>query len=128
MPNRPKGTLIQKIARQSTSARMPPTTSPTNEPAMPATMLIPIAMPRLAAGKASVRIAVELAISSAPPMPWTTRQAISQIAPPAPSIGHRLRAIEANVKTAKPPLYILTRPNMSPRRPNVTTSTAVTTR
>ena len=32
------------------------------------------------------------------------------------------------VKTAKPRLYIRTRPNMSPSRPRLTTSTAVTTR
>ena len=31
------------------------------------------------------------------------------------------------MNTAKPMLYIRTRPNMSPRRPNDTTSTAVTT-
>ena len=39
-----------------------------------------------------------------------------------------LRAIEKNVKIANPALYILTRPYMSPSRPKVTTSTAVTTR
>ena len=37
-------------------------------------------------------------------------------------------AIEATVKMAKPALYMRTRPNMSPIRPSVTTSTAVTTR
>jgi hypothetical protein len=37
-------------------------------------------------------------------------------------------ATENNAKIAKPRLYIRTRPNMSPRRPKLTTSTAVTTR
>ena len=36
--------------------------------------------------------------------------------------------IEKSVKMAKPRLNIRTRPNMSPSRPKVTTSTAVTTR
>ncbi len=35
--------------------------------------------------------------------------------------------IEKKVKTAKPRLYMRTRPNMSPMRPKLTTSTAVTT-
>ena len=73
-------------------------------------------------------MAVELAMSRAPPMPCTTRQTISHMAPEAPVHGHRERASDAALNTAKPPLYIRTRPNMSPRRPKVTTSTAVTTR
>ncbi len=39
-----------------------------NEPAMPATWLMPSAMPRWLAGKASVRMAGEFAISMAPPI------------------------------------------------------------
>ncbi len=35
--------------------------------------------------------------------------------------------IEPTVKTAKPRLYMRTRPNMSPTRPRLTTSTAATT-
>ena len=73
-------------------------------------------------------MAVELAISSAPPTPWTTRHTISHIAPRAPWPGVSDSAIEASVNTAKPALYMRTRPNMSPSRPKVTTSTAVTTR
>ena len=61
-------------------------------------------------------------------MPCTTRMMISCMAPALPTPGVSDRAIEATVKTAKPALYILTRPKMSPRRPKVTTSTAVTTR
>ena len=44
-----------------------------NEPAMAATWLSPSAMPRWLAGKASVRIAAELANSIAPPTPCTIR-------------------------------------------------------
>ena len=96
-----------------------------NEPVMPAIMLIPSAVPRCSTGNASVRIAVELAMSSAPPMPCTTRRMIMNMAADPPCPGVRESAIEATVKTANPPLYIRTRPNMSPSFPNVTTSTAV---
>ena len=40
----------------------------------------------------------------------------------------RLEMIEPTLKIANPMLYIRTRPNMSPSRPNDTTSTADTTR
>ena len=53
---------------------------------------------------------------------------ISHIAPAEPCIQVTDSRIENSVNTAKPRLYILTRPNMSPTRPNDTTSTAVTTR
>ncbi len=56
-------------------------TRPRNEPATAATLLMPSAMPRWWAGKASVRIAVELAKIIAPPTPCTTRPTISHIAP-----------------------------------------------
>ena len=99
-----------------------------NDPAMPAIMLMPSAVPRCSTGKASVRIAVELAISSAPPIPCTTRITIRYIAAALPCPGVSDRAIDARVNTANPALYIRTRPNMSPSLPKVTTRTAVTTR
>ncbi|SKU40304.1 Uncharacterised protein [Mycobacteroides abscessus subsp. abscessus] len=43
---------------------------------------MPSAKPRWVDGKASVRMAEELAISMAPPTPCTTRQAMSHTAPP----------------------------------------------
>ena len=98
-----------------------------NEPAIAAIEFRPSAVPRWLAGNASVRIAVELANRNAPPMPCTTRQMISHSAPATPCIQVTVRKIEATVNTAKPRLYIRTRPNMSPRRPNDTTRTAVTT-
>jgi len=89
---------------------------------------VPSAVPRWVAGKASVRIAVELANRNAPPMPCTTRQMISHSAPAGPCSHVTARKIEAMLKIANPMLYIRTRPNMSPSRPNDTTSTADTTR
>jgi len=64
--------------------------------------LMPRAVPRWAAGKASVMIAVEFAISIALPTACATRQPISQSAPWPPVNGSRDRMIEQTVNTAKP--------------------------
>ena len=104
MPKTPTGTLTQKTARQSRAASTPPATRPMNWPAMAATWLMPSAKPRLSAGKASVRIAAELAVSMEPPMACSTRQPISQSAPLAALNGSNDSRIEAAVKTAKPAL------------------------
>src|SRR6476469_9984100 len=77
------GTLTQNTERQFHSASSPPRTSPMNEPAIPATMLMPSAMPRCLAGNASVMIAAELAMSIDPPTAWATRQPMSHRAPAA---------------------------------------------
>ena len=48
---------------------------------------------------------------------------------PATPVNHVTDSrIENSVKTANPRLYIRTRPNMSPTRPRLTTSTAVTSK
>jgi hypothetical protein len=73
-------------------------------------------------------MALELANKKAPPTPWKVRMAMIQIAPPTPVNHVTDSKIENNVKTAKPRLYIRTRPNMSPTRPRLTTSTAVTSK
>ncbi len=98
-----------------------------NEPAIAATMLIPRASPRSSAGNASVRMADELAIRNAAPTPCTTRMTIIHIAPFEPCIQVTESRIDPAVNTAKPRLYMRTRPNMSPTRPRLTTSTAITT-
>ncbi len=61
-------------------------------------------MPRWLAGKASVRIADDEAISIAPPMPWMTRQAISHTAPPPSWNGSKDSATAATVNTTNPRL------------------------
>src|SRR6202020_1056703 len=61
-------------------ASTPPISRPRNDPQIAAMALIPSAVPRWLAGKASVRIAVELANRNAPPIPCTIRQMISQSA------------------------------------------------
>ena len=83
VPPMPIGTDTRNTRRQSTAASTPPRIRPMNEPEMPATWLIPMAVPRWSDGKASVRIAGELAISIAPPVACSTRQPISQSAPAA---------------------------------------------
>ena len=123
----PKGTEIKKTRCHSTGASSPPRISPMKEPATAATLLMPSPRPRLSAGKASVMIADELAKSMAPPTPCPTRMTISQMAPGVPVNHVTASRIEKMVNTAKPRLKILTRPNMSPTRPSVTTSTARTT-
>ena len=104
MPMRPNGTLTQNTARQCHSESTPPRIRPMNEPAMAATMLTPSAVPRWLAANASVRIAVELANSMAPPTPWTNRQPMIQSAPPAPSSGSMASSTELTRKTTKPRL------------------------
>ena len=128
MPNTPTGKLIQNTARQSQAASRPPATRPMNMPASAAIWLVPRAKPRRSGGKASVRIAAELAISIAPPIACRNRHPISHSAPPLPWNGSNDSRIDATVNTTKPWLYIRTRPNMSPSRPRFTTSTACTSR
>ena len=75
-----------------------------NCPAIAAIWLVPSARPRCSAGKASVRIAAEFAVSMDPPTAWSTRQPMSQTAAAPPRNGSNERRIEAAANTAKPTL------------------------
>ncbi len=99
---------------------------PRNEPTIPTTMFIPRAKPSCSAGKASVMMAAEFAIKSAPPMAWTILRMTSSRAPFVPVLQTVDKRIAETVNQAKPRLYIFTRPNMSPMRPTVTTTAADT--
>ena len=81
-----------------------------NVPEIPGDLVDAHRVPRWSAGKASVRIAGELAISIAPPVACTTRQPISHSAPPGRYIGSNGRASAPSANTAKPRLYMRTRP------------------
>ena len=70
----------------------------------------------------------QLAKSIAPPTPCTRRQITSQRAPELPLKGSSASSTDAKEKTAKPRLKMRTRPTMSPSRPRLMTSTAVTRR
>jgi hypothetical protein len=74
------------------------------EPATPAMLLMPRAIPRWSVGKASVMIALEFASSMAPPTPWPTRMTISHSAPLVPVIHVTVNSTEKTVKTRKPRL------------------------
>src|SRR5262245_5821824 len=102
VPSTPIGTPTQKIARQSHSDSAPPINRPRNDPATAATMFTPSAIPRWFDGNASVRIAADDAINIAPPTPWTTRQPISQAAPPPSWNASNDNATAASLNTAKP--------------------------
>jgi hypothetical protein len=78
-------------------ASRPPTTSPMNDPLIPATWLMPMAMPRWSAGNASVRMAAELASSMAAPTPWKTRMMTSHRAAAVPLIHVTVSSSEKNV-------------------------------
>jgi len=56
------------------------------------------------------------------------RMQISHQAAAVPCIQVMDRSMENPANNAKPRLYMRTRPNMSPSRPKLTTSTPVTTR
>jgi len=128
VPNTPIGAETRKIRCQFTGARTPPRMRPMNDPAIAAIEFTLRAVPRWLIGNASVTMAAALANKNAPPIPCTTRQMISHSAPSLPCIQVTVRKMDAMLKIAKPRVYIRTRPNMSPSRPNDTTSTADTTR
>ena len=98
------------------------------DPAIAATWFSPSARPRSCDGNASVKIALELAISIAPPTACKILIAISHQAAAVPCSHVTDSITENSAKIANPRLNIRTRPNMSPSRPKLTTSTAVTTR
>ena len=104
VPIIPTGTLTKKTKRQSKTARTPPKTRPISEPARKANWLIPKALPRSLAGKASVIIAPLLEKRKAAPTPWMILKAISSIAPASPVLGVRNSRIEPTVNMAKPKL------------------------
>ncbi len=104
MPKTPNGTDTRNTRCQLTGPRRPPITSPRNEPAIAATPLIPSAVPRCRGGKASVRIALELAIRQAPPMPWTIRQPMSHSAAASPCIHVTASRTDEIAKIRKPRL------------------------
>ena len=104
VPSNPTGTETKKIRRQLIGARIPPSTRPMNDPLMAAAWLTPMAMPRRSGGKASVKMAAELAINMAAPTPWKMRMTISQMPPGCPVSQVMLSSTEKKVNTANPRL------------------------
>ena len=74
------------------------------DPLKAAAWLTPRASPRCPAGKASVRMAAELAINMAAPTAWKMRMVMSQIPAACPWVQVMVSSREKRVKTAKPRL------------------------
>ena len=83
MPSAEIGRLIQKISRQSTSIRRPPTRGPIASARAETAAQIPSAFACCSAGKAWLTIARESESIAAPPTPCTTRAATSTGSSPA---------------------------------------------
>ena len=81
-----------------------------NVPLKAAAWFTPRAMPCRLSGNTSVRMAAELAISMALAISWKTRMVISHTPAACPVIQVMLNMSEKNVNTAKPRLYVRTRP------------------
>ena len=126
VPKTPNGTLARNTHRQPASESTPPTRIPRKPPTIAAIMFVPNAKPSSSEGNASVMMAAELANSSAPPTPCTIRKMTSSSAPVEPVLQTTESRTDATVNQANPRLYIFTRPKMSPMRPTVTTTAAVT--
>ena len=97
VPKSPMGTETMKMSRHWIGASIPPRTRPMNDPLIPAIWLIPSAIPRWCSGKASVRIADELAMSIAAPTPWKMRMITRYSAAAVPDIHVTLSRSEKNV-------------------------------
>ncbi len=114
------GRFRKKIDCQLTLwTRKPPTTGPMARAIAETPAHVPIAFPRSAGGNALVMIDSVAGIISAAPTPWTARQATSHV-----SLGANPMAPLARAKIVTPARKALRRPNRSPSRPPVTSSTA----
>ena len=117
------GRFIQKITRQSISIRTPPASGPIASASAETAAQMPSARGCSAAGKALQTSASESESIGAAPAPCRTRPTISPTwSPAAPE------TTEPTAKTTMPAMKTRLRPNMSPSRPAVTTSTAIVSR
>ena len=123
IPSAATGRFIQKITRQSISTSRPPTSGPIASATAETAAQIPSARGCFSAGKALQTRASESASIGAAPTPCRTRPRIRVCwSPAAPE------TTEPRAKTAVPRMKTRLRPNMSPSRPAVTTSTAIVSR
>ena len=118
VPMMPSGTLNQKTHCQPKAVSAPPMIGPRIAPTATIIWLVPMAKPSSWRGKASVTMALELAIRKAPPTPCKARSAIS-----SGTLEVKPASSEVSVNTAKPSTYSFLRPTMSDRRPTFSTKT-----
>ena len=111
------GRLIQKIQRQDrVSVKRPPNKGPMDMKRPPTVTWMPKAVPRCSAGKMLVIMAQEAGNTTAAPIPWRPRAAISQ----AP-LWAKPAASDASPKTATPATKKPRCPSTSPSRPPTAT-------
>ena len=123
IPSAATGRFIQKITRQSISIRRPPASGPIASATAETAAQIPSARGCSAGGKTLQTSASESDSIGAAPAPCRTRPTISVAwSPAAPE------RTEPAAKTTMPTRKTRLRPNMSPSRPAVTTSTAIVSR
>ncbi len=100
VPASPTGTLIQNTQRQSsTSSRRPPIAGPALNPTACAAAWMPSARPRCAGPAAATTIATLFDDSSAAPIAWRTRNAMS-----TGRFGARPHSAEPSTNSRKPPV------------------------
>ena len=117
------GRFIQKITRQSISISTPPASGPIPSATAETAAQIPSARGCSADGKALQTSASESDNIGAAPAPCSTRPTINPTwSPAAPE------TTDPTAKTPIPTMKTRLRPNMSPSRPAVTTSTAIVSR
>ena len=117
------GRFIQKITRQSSSIKRPPASGPIASATAETAAQIPSARGCSSVGKTLQTSASESESIGAAPAPCSTRPRMRE---PWPSAAPETTEPTAN--KARPARKTRLRPNMSPSRPAVTTSTAIVNR
>ncbi len=116
------GTLIKKIeCQEKWSISTPPRTGLPTRPSIDTAVHAAIALPRSDSSKTMMRIDRVEGMISAPPMPITTRAAIT-----SPGFTAKVAASDAAPNSSNPMIMIFRRPNRSPRLPEVSSSPANT--
>ncbi len=123
IPSAATGKFIQKITRQSSSINRPPASGPIASAIAETAAQIPSARGCSSEGKTLQTSAKESESIGAAPAPCRIRPKIkASWSPAAPE------TTEPTAKSTIPARNIRLRPNMSPSRPAVTTSTAIVSR
>jgi len=117
------GRFIQKITRQSSSISRPPASGPIASAIAETAAQIPSARGCSSEGKTLQTSASDSESIGAAPAPCSTRPRISMSCPCAAP-----ESTEPAAKRSIPARKTRLRPNMSPSRPAVTTSTAIVSR
>ena len=108
----PSGTGSTNTQRHEMSTSQPPSSGPSAAATLPSADQAPIARARSSLRSRASSIARLPGVSSAPPIPWTTRAITSTVMP-----GATAHTAEATVNTIVPMTNIRRRPTRSPSEP-----------